>query len=181
MSADDETLDPEILEALALGLPGRASPSAELRSRLLARAGGPDRYVPFLDRMMQLFDLPEGETRGHLASFDDEGAWDELLPGVRFRDFEGGAAVGEAHGGLVRLQPGESFPHHSHVGEERMLIMKGRLVDDHGNTWRAGDVIVSADGTAHELRNVGEDEAVYAALVVAIQFTGTGDDDDDDD
>jgi quercetin dioxygenase-like cupin family protein len=177
----DDDLDPAILEALAAGLPAAPGPLDTLRQRIFARAGGPERFLPFLDRMMTLFDLPESETQAHLHSVDDDDAWEELLPGVRFRDFEAGAAAGDAHGGLVRLPPGASFPHHRHVGEERMLILQGVVVDDQGRQYRAGDTIVSSDGSGHELRNTGDTEAIYAALVVAIEFVGDDDDDDDDD
>ena len=110
----------------------------------------------------------------------------EVRPGVyrartRFRDFDGGPALGDAHGGLVRLQPGEAFPHHSHVGEERILILQGEVEDDEGRRYRAGDVLVSADGSSHEMRAVGDREAIYASVVIGLVFTGDGDDDDDDD
>ena len=177
---NDETFDERVLDFLAGGLRPLSLPGT-LRDRLLGTAGGSNRFLPFLDRMMSLFDLPEGEAEGHLHSVDDHEAWDDMLPGVRYRDFDGGPALGDAHGGLVRLQPGESFPHHTHVGEERVLVIQGELADDQGQRFRAGDLIVSADGTAHELRAVGDSEAIYAAVLTAIVMTGADDDDDDDD
>ena len=174
----DEIIDERVLEFLAGGLRPLASPGG-LRERLLGGAGGKHRFLPFLDRSMQLFDLPEGETTGHLHSVDDPDAWEDMLPGVRFRDFDGGPALGEAHVGLVRLSPGEAFPRHSHVGEERSLVLQGELVDDAGQHYRAGDLIVSADGTTHELRAVGDHEAIYASVVTSIVIAGMDDDDDD--
>jgi anti-sigma factor ChrR (cupin superfamily) len=179
-NAPHDELDEGVLDFLARGLRPQATPSS-LRERLLGVAGGRDRFLPFLDRTMALFDLPEDETQGHLHSVDDDAAWDDMLPGVRFRDFDGGPALGEAHVGLVRLAPGEAFPRHSHVGEERVLILQGEVVDDEGNHYRAGDLVVSADGTEHEVRAVGDQEAIYAAVVTAIVFSGSCDDDDDDD
>lgn len=175
-----EAFDERVLEFLAGGLrplpvPGR------LRERLLGAAGGPNRLLPFLDRMMALFDLPQTDAQGHLHSVDDDDAWEDMLPGVRFRDFDGGPALGDAHGGLVRLQPGQAFPHHTHVGPERLLVLQGELVDDEGQHYRAGDLVESEDGSAHELRAVGDREAVYAAVVTAIMFTGSDDDEDDED
>ena len=178
MSTDD-IIDEHVLEFLAGGLSPLSLPG--LRERLLAGAGGRDRFLPFLDRAMALFDLPEPETEAHLHSVDDDAAWDDMLPGVRFRDFDGGPGLGEAHVGLVRLQPGEAFPHHGHVGEERTLVLQGELVDDQGRHYRAGDLIVSADGSSHEVRAVGDREAIYASVVTAIVMTGPGDDSDDDD
>lgn len=181
MSGHDDEFVPEVLDALTLGLPGVGTPSTDLRQRLLQRAGGPDRFLPFLDRMMELFDLPESGAQAQLAFIDQPDAWEDMLPGIRYRDFEGGPAVGEAHGGLVRLAPGVSFPRHTHVGEERVLVLQGELEDEHGHRYRAGDLIVSADQSSHELQVVSNNEVVYAALVIALQF---GDDDaleDDDD
>ncbi|MCA9653687.1 MAG: cupin domain-containing protein [Myxococcales bacterium] len=175
----DETFDEGVLEFLAGGL--RPLTAGGLRERLLGSAGGKARFLPFLDRMMAMFDLPEPEAQEHLHSIDDHEAWDDMLPGVRFRDFDGGPALGDAHGGLVRLQPGEAFPHHSHVGEERILILQGEVEDDEGRRYRAGDVLVSADGSSHEMRAVGDREAIYASVVIGLVFTGDGDDDDDDD
>ena len=176
----DETFDEGVLAFLARGL-GPLAPGKDLKAKLLEKAGGANRFMPFLDRVMALFDLPESDAQGHLYSVDDDGAWEDMLPGVLYRDFECGPAVGEAHGGMVRLSPGELFPHHTHVGEERVLLLQGELVDDSGNHYRAGDLIVSADGTSHEMRAHGDREAVYAALVTALVFTGNDDDDDDDD
>ena len=179
MSEQDE-LDPDVLDALALGLPGQGRPSDAMHRRLFDRVGGVDRFLPFLDRACELFDLPESETEDHLHSIDREDTWDDLVPGVRFRDFDGGEKLGEAHAGLIRVAPGSSFPHHTHVGEEKILILQGRVEDENGNTWRAGDTMVSADGTGHELRAVGDKEVIYAAVVIALTFTGDDDDDDDD-
>lgn len=175
----DDPVDEHVLDFLAGGLRTLATPTS-LRERLLGLASGRHRFLPFLDRSMALFDLPEAETEEHLYSVDDDAAWEDMLPGVRFRDFDGGPALGDAHAGLVRLAPGQTFPHHGHVGEERVLVLQGELVDDQGRYHRAGDLVVSADGTAHEVRAVGDQEAIYAAVVTAIVFTGNGDDDDDD-
>ncbi len=175
---DESELDPNVLDALALSLPTARVP-ASLKDRLLSLAGGKERYLPFLDRIISIFDLGEPVARDHLYSVDDAEAWEDMLPGVRFRDFECGPAVGEAHGGLVRLAPGEVFPMHQHVGQETVLLLQGTLEDDHGKRFHAGDTVVSADGSQHEVRNVGDDEVIYAALVVAIQFVGEDEEDDD--
>ncbi len=180
MSEHDE-LPPDVLDALALALPDRGRPSEALRKRLFERAGGVDRFLPFLDRASELFDLPEHETEDHLHSIDRDDEWDELVPGVRFRDFDGGEKLGEAHAGLIRVAPGGVFPHHVHIGAERILVLQGIVEDENGNRWRAGDIIDSADGSAHEMRAVGDKEAIYAAVVVTLEFTQGGDDDDDDD
>jgi putative transcriptional regulator len=172
----DDDLQPDVLDLLAVGLAPTAAPRPDLRARLLARAGGADRFVPFVDRLVELFDLSEDAIAAELRSIDDADAWEDLAPGVRFRDFEGGPRIGEAHGGLVRVAPGETFPLHTHVGEERLLVLQGRVEDEHGRSYRAGDLLVSADGSAHEMRAVGDKEVIYAASVVAIEFAEQADD-----
>lgn len=180
MSEHDE-LDGDVLDALALGLPDRGRPSDAMRRRLFTRAGGVDRFLPFLDRASELFDLSESETEDHLHSIDREDEWDELVPGVTFRDFDGGEKLGEAHAGLIRVAPGSTFPHHTHIGAERILVLQGVVEDENGNRWRAGDVIDSPDGSSHEMRAVGDREVIYAAVVITLAFSNEGDDDDDDD
>ncbi len=177
--SEKDVFDPSVLDALVLGLEPE-QPGASLRARLFGAVSGTGRFLPFLDRMMRIFDLPETQAQSELDTIGNDGAWDDMAPGVRFRDFEAGDATGEAHGGLVRVEPGHAFPRHKHVGEETMLVLQGRLEDEAGTQYRAGDTIISADGTAHELRVVGDDDVVYAALVVAIEIEATSGDDDDD-
>lgn len=175
MTEQDE-LDPMMLEALGLALSGSAPPSG-LRARFMARAGGADRFSPFLDRLITLFDLPEAETQREIdAILDPKAEWEELVPGCTFRDFDGGPQLGDAHAGLIRVAPGGTFPNHSHVGEERVLMLQGRVRDTDGKEYRAGDSMVMADGSTHELSVVGDQEVIYAAVVVALEFTGEYDD-----
>lgn len=176
--SDDNAFDPAVLDALVLGL-DPAKPGASLRERLLGAVSTTGRFLPFLDRMMRIFDLPEAQAKKELGTIDARSDWDDLTSGVQVRDFEAGDACGEAHGGLVRIEPGHAFPRHAHVGEETVLILQGRLEDDAGNQYRAGDTIISADGSSHELKVVGDDAVLYAALVIAINIESSSDDDDD--
>jgi quercetin dioxygenase-like cupin family protein len=170
MTGHDDDFDPAVLDLLSRGM-STTPPSSALRGRLFARIGGRDRFLPFLDRLISLFDLPEDDTRREIdAVMDPQAEWESLAPGCTFRDFDGGPALGEAHAGLVRVAPGSSFPSHRHIGEERTLVLQGRVADEHGNEYRAGDLIVMADGTEHELRAVGDQEVVYASVVIALDF-----------
>lgn len=180
----DDELDPLVLDALAGALEPSAPPAASLRARLFGRIGGRDRFLPFLDRLIALFDLSEDDTRREVDAITDPDAeWEELVDGCKFRDFDGGPGLGEAHAGLIRLQPGSVFPNHRHVGEERILLLQGRVRDSAGNEFRAGDTLVSDDGTEHEMTAIGDEEVIYAAVVIALDFfdpdgsstTSTGD------
>lgn len=173
MTERDDQLDVRVLDALTRALEPTSPPAAGLRARLFGRIGGRDRYLPFLDRLITLFDLPEPETQREIDALTDPSAeWEALVDGCSFRDFEGGPALGEAHAGLIRLQPGATFPNHRHVGEERILLLQGRVRDTAGNEYRAGDTLVSADGTEHEMIAVGDEEVIYAAVVIALEFSG---------
>ncbi len=178
--SEDITFDPAVLDALVHGL-DPVTPGSSLRERLLGAVSTTGRFMPFLDRMMRIFDLPESQAKQELATIDEPSVWDTLSEGVAVRDFAGGPACGEAHGGLVRVEPGHVFPRHAHVGEETVLVLQGEMEDEGGTRYRAGDTIVSDDGTSHELRVVGEQPLLYAALVVAINIEASGDDDDWDD
>lgn len=183
---DQDAFDPAVLDALVLGL-DPAKPSGSLRDRLLGTLQGSARFLPFLDRMMRIFDLPEAQAKDELGTIDTPSEWDDLTAGVQVRDFEAGDACGDAHGGLVRVEPGHAFPRHAHVGEETVLLLQGRLQDDQGRQYRAGDIIVSPDGSSHRLEVIGDQAVLYAALVIAIDIEpggegeGEGDDDWDDD
>jgi anti-sigma factor ChrR (cupin superfamily) len=176
--SDQDRFDPAVLDALVLGLEP-SKPGASLRDTLMGAISTKARFLPFLDRMMRIFDLPEAQAQKELDTIDQPDAWEQMMPGVAVRDFESGDATGEAHGGLVRVEPGHAFPRHSHVGEETVLVLQGQLEDDEGRRYRAGDVIISDDQTDHELRVVGEQAVLYAALVIAIEIQASGDDDDD--
>jgi anti-sigma factor ChrR (cupin superfamily) len=60
-----------------------------------------------------------------------------------------------------------------------LFVLQGRVEDEAGNSYRAGDVLVSEDGSSHELRVVGDEEVIYGAVVIALQFVGDDEDDDD--
>ncbi|MBL4687945.1 MAG: cupin domain-containing protein [Nannocystaceae bacterium] len=175
----EDELDVGVLDFLTRAL-DPLKPAPSLRERLMGLASGKERFMPFLDRMMSLFDLPQDAANGELHTIDEADAWEDMVPGVRYRDFEGGPGIGEAHGGLVRVAPGASFPPHEHVGDEAMLMLQGEIEDDAGKRYSAGDLIESDSGSQHTLRNVGETEVIYAARVVAVNFLGDDDDDDDD-
>ena len=105
--SDADAFDPAVLDALVQGLEP-SKPSASLRDRLFGALNTTARFLPFLDRMMRIFDLPEEQAKSELGTIDAPSDWDALTDGVQVRDFEAGDACGDAHGGLVRIEPGQS-------------------------------------------------------------------------
>jgi mannose-6-phosphate isomerase-like protein (cupin superfamily) len=70
----------------------------------------------------------------------------------------------------VALRPDSMAPLHKHEGSfEAFYILAGRgLVDDNGTVAevKVGDVVFTNDGESHSIKNIGETDLEYIALVV---------------
>ena len=70
----------------------------------------------------------------------------------------------------VALRPGSMAPLHKHEGSfEAFYILAGSgLVDDNGTMAevRVGDVVFTDDGESHSIKNIGESDLEYIALVI---------------
>ncbi len=70
----------------------------------------------------------------------------------------------------LTLAPGCSIGKHEHSGEsETYFIVRGTAeLDDNGTvvTLGPGDVAYTPDGEYHAIKNVGEDELVFLALIL---------------
>jgi quercetin dioxygenase-like cupin family protein len=146
------------------------APPPHLRERLLAELGGSERFAPFLDRLAALFDLAADRVRTILQRFDTDEGWTVMYPGASFFDFEGGPALGEATAGLVRIAAGQPFPHHKHLGEERVMVLQGAFVDDSGQRVGPGQLAIMPDGSEHAFEVVSEQELLYVVVVGEIEF-----------
>lgn len=92
-----------------------------------------DRFAELIDRVAALFDLTRERVRTLLDLVDEPAAWRPgKVPGIRLLDLRGGAAIAGADAGLVRLEPGVTFPYHRHVGGEAVLVLEGSFVGDDG-------------------------------------------------
>ncbi|MCH9683649.1 MAG: cupin domain-containing protein [Deltaproteobacteria bacterium] len=145
--------------------PSRGRPRAATRLAMLQLGCGPARFIPFVDRVATLFDVPSEDARDALALIDTAGVWKSLRPGVRFVDVEGGPALGDRHAGLVRMEPGVVFPRHRHQGDESFLIVHGAARDSQGLYMQPGDIINNRDGSEHSVTVVGDQELIYAIVL----------------
>jgi hypothetical protein len=135
--------------------------SAAARQRLLD-AVAKNRFLPFVDRLSDFFDLGVERIQEIVQSIDEAASWESgPLPGIDLIHFPGGARVAAADNGIVRMAPGLPFPKHKHLGIERVLILEGGYTDDKGRVWRAGDLHV-ADQTVEHAFVVLDEGAVYA-------------------
>jgi anti-sigma factor ChrR (cupin superfamily) len=126
------------------------------------------RWAPFFDALHELFDLPEEQLIRIAVESADETQWEAApLPGVRLFHLTPGPRVVAtgADAGIVSMAPGLVFPEHHHLGEERMLILRGGLRESSGAVFRPGDLIVRSAGTSHGF-DVLPDQPLLHALVL---------------
>ena len=68
------------------------------------------------------------------------------------------------------IPPGKRLGRHTDTAEETQFISAGSgelLLDDGPKPMRAGDVIVLTEGTAHDLRNTGDEDLVVIGFFAA--------------
>jgi hypothetical protein len=89
-----------------------------------------------------------------LDQVDDPSVWvsDVPPPAVAFW-VPGGPGVRDCVRGFVRIPPGESFPDHEHLGEERGLVITGSFSDPTlGEAYGPGDRFSMPQGSRHQPR-----------------------------
>jgi putative transcriptional regulator len=177
-SAHDLTLTRQALASWAEDRVTEATPSADLRRRLLQTVAGEDRYArfvrlarfdPVVALFRRIFDLPAQAAADLLAKADGLTDWLEAAPGVRYFHFVPGAAVGQLEAGIVRIRPGATFPRHRHRGPEVTLVLEGTLVD-RGQDYGAGRVVESATGSEHDYSAGGGRDLILASLHSGLDF-----------
>jgi putative transcriptional regulator len=145
-----------------LGLVPAVAPSADVKARLLASIGGSS-FEKFSSRMAKLLDVSVDGARELLGLLERKASWEQnAAPGIHLVHFAGGPAYAAADCGFVRIEPGCTFPWHTHRGEEVSLLLEGTLRDNQGKVWHAGDEIISAEGSGHDL-TAGDEGALYVS------------------
>ena len=125
------------------------APSAAARSRLMAAMETSDRFSPFVDTLSRLFDMASDSVRQLLARVDDATTWEPGLPGMLYQHFTPGPRLVGVDAGLIRLQPGTSFPRHRHLaGNEITFVLEGHMIDGEG-TYGPGSVVTHDQDTEH--------------------------------
>jgi quercetin dioxygenase-like cupin family protein len=152
------------------------APSPGLRAALLGTIAAATKLGGFTERVAALFDL--GRERSGELIREAAGAaagWQTIpIPGVRLLHFAGGPRVAAADCGLVRIEPGASFPAHRHGGDEWSLVLAGEAEEEGtGERWAPGDLVHRAAGSVHAYRAVGREPLVFAVLLHGgIELTG---------
>ncbi|MCC6523859.1 MAG: cupin domain-containing protein [Polyangiaceae bacterium] len=158
-------MQPNELGAIAASLPP-LSPSRGLRGRLMqSTASG--RLARFAVRVAALLDLGAAEAAALLDAVDRPSSWGPGPgPGIALFHVAGGPAVRGAIAGFVRIERGQAFPSHRHLGPEAVLVVQGAFRDEaSGAVVRAGDVARMPAGSEHALAVVPGPALVYLAVV----------------
>jgi anti-sigma factor ChrR (cupin superfamily) len=156
------------MEAFALvgaALPPEPPPPS-LRGRLLARIA-PRPMAAFADKLAALFDVTAQRARALIDRLDAPAAWS---PGpvaaswVMMVDDPGPKLAG-AFCGFVKMGQAVSWPRHTHLGTEHMLVLAGGFKQDDGAEVHPGTVHTMTEGSSHSFV-IFDDEPCIAAAVV---------------
>lgn len=111
--------------------------SRDVRERLLRSAAGPLRYAPFARRVATFFGISRARAEAVLERIASEPAVWTAMPvdGLHMAEIEAAR--------FLRADPGTACPAHMHHGEERLLILEGRLIAASGLVSGPGDLIVN--------------------------------------
>lgn len=164
----DAALEAELVEALAFSaaLSPEASPPPRLKRRLLDSIARPQ--VAFFDRVARLLHVSLDDARLLLESFDrpdQRDRWAESGPGIWLQHLSPGPRFADAVVGLVRVEAGVTFPHHSHLGTEQVLVLQGGMRDVSGLISLPGDLVIMPPDSDHTFEALPGDELRYLAVV----------------
>ncbi len=150
----------------ALATPEPATAPRDGRARLFAALDDEPPYAHFTSRIARLLDLPWDPALDYLRKLDDPQVWEPgPAPGVQLFHITGGPRVAQSITGFVRIEAGTPFPEHEHVGEERVLLMRGTLIDSEQGTLRPGALAIMPPDTAHHIAAGPEEELLYLTVI----------------
>jgi anti-sigma factor RsiW len=139
------------------------TPPPQVLQRLLATVGG-SRFEPLSARLARLFDVTIDRARELLGLIERPASWVPQMPGIALIHFDGGPRAAVADCGFVRLAAGATFPPHTHLGEEIVTVLVGRIHDiTNDRVIGPGEDYVQAEGTTHVLVCLGEEDCIYAS------------------
>jgi hypothetical protein len=120
----------------------------------------------FVDKLAALFDITINKARALVDRLDADGPW---LPGpvagswIMMFDERGPKLVG-AFCGFVKMNPKVSWPRHTHLGTEHMLVLAGGFTQDDGVEVHPGVIHTMSEGTSHNFV-IFPDEPCISAVV----------------
>lgn len=136
--------------------------------RLMAALDAPGPFEHLVGAVADLVAVTRDKARALLKRATDASAWEPgPRPWVRLLHLTGDVGVEGAVVGFVEVEAGRDFPHHTHHGEEQVLILQGSC-DDGERLLREGDVGIMPAESGHAL-SAGDDAPL---LYLAVVFDG---------
>lgn len=89
--------------------------------------------------------------------------WKRGVSGVHY------AKRGRGKGKLMRLDPGQAAPEHSHSALEATVVLRGRFEDGHG-VYARGDLVLGRPGMRHRPAAHGEEMCICFVAQEALPF-----------
>lgn len=89
--------------------------------------------------------------------------WKKGLSGVHY------AKRGRGKGKLMRLDPGQAAPEHSHSVLEATVVLEGKFEDGHG-VYKRGDLVLGRPGIRHRPAAHGDDMCICYVAQDALPF-----------
>jgi hypothetical protein len=140
-------------------------PRPDLWTRIDAATPLEGRFRRFIPQVSHLLDLSDEDALRCLDQAASAASYAPgFFPGMSLLHVRGGAAVANAITGFVRVAGGLAFPRHRHLGQESVLIVQGRLLDD-GRVCEPADVVVMPAGSAHAFSVLPGPDLLYLAVV----------------
>jgi anti-sigma factor ChrR (cupin superfamily) len=154
----------ELREALtAIVTREESTPPPALREHILV----PTRPFAGLSRRAgRLFDLDDAQVEKLLEDAIGETAWEVRGPFSYFHFAVGAAHEATTEAGIVRLEPGVTFPRHRHLGDEYSFVLQGCLREDSsGREALPGDLQHMPEGSVHTVTCTSERPCLFAVLL----------------
>lgn len=152
---------------LPLSLPRAAVPKG-LRNRLDASIDHLERFAPFAPRLAELLGLPKDEARRALHVYESPLSMPPTArPGMRAVPIQPGPGVEGVTAILAWFEPGAIVASHTHPEEERIFVFEGAFACDDGKAVGVGQELVSAIGTTHLTKIIGDGPCSCAIIKTA--------------
>lgn len=143
-----------------------ATPSPGLEAQIMADLEPAARFERFRKRVADLIDVTVERAGELLGQIDQPGHWvPGPAEGVELFHIDGGPRVEDAIVGFIRIEAGGVFPHHKHLGTEKVFVLQGGFRDSSGPAYSTGDLVVEPPGTEHDFEVCDGPELIYLVVV----------------
>ncbi len=117
-------------------------------SRLMEATQQISRFTPMIPLVCELLGVSKEDALGWLDGLDEPSKWQPgVLPDTHMQT----VPTDDPDLSVVwlRMPPGMAFPEHEHLGDETVLVVQGRYIDDAGTLHPPGSVLREEPDTHH--------------------------------